>query len=75
MSDCAEATAHVAIRRVQWLIDGAQPVADLSATGLDGPRDGDRLSIHWLGDEDFESWFGLIRRILAANDTTAAQAA
>lgn len=75
MSDCAAATSHVSIRRVQWLIDGARPVADLAAAGLDRPRPGDRLSIHWLGDEDFNSWFGLIQKVLAANVKAAADRA
>ena len=75
MTDCAAATSHVAIRRMQWLIDGAKPIADLSAAALDGPRPDDRLSIHWLGDEDFDSWFALIRKILVANDGPTAQAA
>lgn len=72
MSDSADATDHVSIRRVQWLIAGAAPVADLSDAGLDGPRAGDRLSIHWLGDEDFESWLRLIRKVLAAHERSAA---
>lgn len=67
MHDSAASTAHVSIRRVQWLIGGAPPVADLAAAGLDGPQAGDRLSIHWLGDEDFGAWFGLIQKVLAAN--------
>lgn len=72
MADAAAETAHVAIRRVEWLVDGAKPVADMAAAGLDGPRDGDRLSIHWLGDEPFDGWFGLIQKVLAANFKAAA---
>lgn len=72
MSDCAAATSHVSIRRMQWLIEGAQPVADLSAAGLEGPQPGDCLSIHWLGDEDFDSWFGLIQKGLTAHSNAAA---
>jgi hypothetical protein len=76
MSECAAATSHVSIRRVQWLIGGARPVADLAAAGLDAPRPDDCLSIHWLGDEDFNSWFGLIHKVLAARDKAlTAQAA
>lgn len=76
MSECAAATAHLSIRRVQWLIDGARPVTDLAAAGLDAPRPDDCLSIHWLGDEDFQSWFGLIHKVLAARDNSlTAQAA
>ncbi len=76
MCDHAAATPHVSIRRMQWLIDGARPVPDLAAVGLDAPRPGDRLSIHWLGDEDFHSWLGLVQRVLAANGQgVAAQAA
>jgi hypothetical protein len=72
MSECAKSVPHVSIRRMQWLIGGAGPVADLSAAGLDKPRPGDRLSIHWLGDEDFDSWFGLIQKVLARIYETAA---
>ena len=76
MSECAAKTSHVSIRRVQWLIDGAQPVADLSAAGLDKPRPDDCLSIHWLGDEDMDSWCALILRGQAARTgSVAAQAA
>lgn len=75
MSECAAATSHVNIRRVQWLVDGAQPIDDLAAAGLDGPRLGDRLSIHWLGDEDFASWAGLMQRVIAANDRSAVEEA
>jgi hypothetical protein len=76
MSRHAAATSHVSIRRVQWLIDGAQPVADLSAAGLDQPRPDDCLSIHWLGDEDMDSWCALILRARAARDSfVAAEAA
>jgi hypothetical protein len=75
MSISAAQTAHVSIRRMQWLIDGGKPVADLAEAGLVGPLPGDCLSIHWLGDEDFGSWLGLIHRILAARDQAAAQAA
>jgi hypothetical protein len=74
MTECAARTAHVSIRRVQWLINGAAPVADLAEAGLDGPRPGDCLSIHWLGDEDFASWFALVQRGLMAKEK-AAQAA
>lgn len=72
MCECAAATSHVSIRRVQWLIGGAAPVADLAAAGLDAPRPGDCLSIHWLGDEDFDSWFGLVQRALVASEKAAA---
>lgn len=72
MAEAAAGTAHVGIRRVQWLVDGAQPVADLAAAGLAGPMPGDRLSIHWLGDEDFDAWFRLIQKVLAANIKAAA---
>lgn len=76
MSECAAATSHLSIRRVQWLIDGARPVADLATAGLDTPRSDDCLSIHWLGDEDFDSWFGLIHKVLAVRDKSlTAQAA
>lgn len=71
MSECAAKTSHVAIRRMQWLIDGAKAVTDLAAAGLDQPRSGDCLSMHWLGDEDFPSWFGLIQRVLVANEKIA----
>ena len=71
MSDCAAATSHVSIRRMQWLIGGAQPVADLAEAGLDQPRPDDRMSIHWLGDEDFDSWFGLIQKGLTAQAAVA----
>ena len=72
MSDHAAKTAHVSIRRMQWLINGAAPVADLAAAGLEGHQAGDRLSIHWLGDEDFDAWFGLIRTVLTVNTRTMA---
>lgn len=75
MAECAAATHHVSIRRVQWLIAGAAPVADLSAAGLDKPRPGDCPSIHWLGDEDFNAWFGLIHKVLAAREQAAARLA
>lgn len=72
MCDCAAATSHVSIRRMQWLIGGTQSGADPAAAGLDGPQPGDHLSIHWLGDEDFQSWLGLVQRVLAANGHAAA---
>ncbi|WP_167737374.1 glycosyltransferase [Sphingomonas parva] len=75
VNEAAAATAHVSIRRVQWLIDGAATIEDLAAAGLDGPRPGDCLSIHWLGDEDFDSWTGLILRGRAAREQATAQAA
>jgi hypothetical protein len=76
MSRCAAATSHVSIRRVQWLIDGAKPVADLAAAGLDKPRPDDCLSIHWLGDEDMDSWCAMVLRAHAArNGTVTAEAA
>jgi hypothetical protein len=74
MSEAAATTSHLSIRRVQWLIDGGRPVADLAAAGLDQPLADDRLSIHWLGDEDFDAWFGLIHTGLSAH-AGAAQAA
>ncbi|MDB5687120.1 MAG: hypothetical protein JWR77_1709 [Rhizorhabdus sp.] len=75
MAACAAATRHVSIRRVQWLIAGAVPVTDLCAAGLDAPKPGDCPSIHWLGDEDFMSWFGLIHKVLAAREQAAAKLA
>ena len=72
MSACAAATEHLCIRRMQWLIGGAAAVADLAAAGLEHPQPGDRMSIHWLGDEDFDAWFGLIRRVLTASTTALA---
>jgi len=74
MTEAAATTSHLSIRRVQWLIDGGMPVADLAAAGLDRPLPDDRLSIHWLGDEDFDAWFGLIHKGLSAQ-AGAAQAA
>ncbi|MBV1691287.1 glycosyltransferase [Novosphingobium sp. G106] len=74
MSHAAATTSHLSIRRVQWLIDGGAPVADIAEAGLDRPRPDDRLSIHWLGDEDFDAWFGLIHAGLSAH-AGAAQAA
>jgi hypothetical protein len=71
MRDCAARTSHLSLRRMQWLLEGAQPVADLAAAGLDKPLPGDRLSIHWLGDEDFDAWFRLIQKLLAANERQA----
>ena len=71
MADCAARTSHLSLRRVQWLIDGARPVADLAAAGLEGPLPGDCLSMHWLGDEDFAAWFGLVQRLLVANQPDA----
>jgi len=75
MTKSAAATSHVSIRRVQWLIDGAENADDLAAAGLAGPRPGDCLSIHWLGDEDFDSWTGLILRGRAAREQATAKAA
>ncbi|MCJ2188106.1 CgeB family protein [Novosphingobium beihaiensis] len=72
MSEAARGASHLSIRRMQWLIAGASPVADLSAAGLDKPLPDDCLSIHWLGDEDFDSWFALIQRVLAKIYDTAA---
>ena len=71
MSEAAAKTSHVSIRRMQWLIDGARPVEDLAAAGLDQPRADDRMSIHWLGDEDFDAWFGVIQRGLIAQSGVA----
>ncbi|MFV4641068.1 hypothetical protein ACNJUF_21170, partial [Mycobacterium tuberculosis] len=65
MADAAAGTAHLSIRRMAWLIDGAPEVADLAEAGLAHPLPGDRLSMHWLGDEDFDSWFALMQRVLA----------
>lgn len=71
MLQAAAATSHLSIRRVQWLIDGGAPVVDLAEAGLDKPRAEDRLSIHWLGDEDFDAWFGLIHKGLSAHAAVA----
>jgi hypothetical protein len=75
MVECAAGTSHVSLRRIAWLLAGASPVADLTAAGLEGPLPGDCLSIHWLGDEDFASWFGLVQRMLVANQPPMAQRA
>lgn len=72
MSDSADRTSHLSIRRMRWLIDGANADLDIKEAGLDAPREGDCLSIHWLGDEDFEAWFGLIQKVLIANEQMAA---
>ena len=65
MLEAANGAPHVCIRRVLWLIEGARVLADIAEAGLEGPRVGDVLSIHWLGDEDFDAWFGLVQRLLA----------
>lgn len=61
----ANGAPHVSVRRVLWLIEGTLPLDDLAEAGLERPRPGDVHSIHWLGDEDFDAWFGLVQRILA----------
>ena len=59
----AAALRHIALRRMTWY-------ANSGAGGVDelfSPLPGDRLSIHWLGQEDFGDWLGLLNRILAAH--------
>ena len=65
MAEAANATSHLSIRRMAWLIDGAPEVADLAEAGLAHPLPGDAPSIHWLGDEDLDDWFSLMQRVLA----------
>ncbi|MET0137288.1 MAG: glycosyltransferase [Sphingobium sp.] len=74
MTDRAAGTAHVAIRRMIWLTQGATPVTNLADAGLDRPRADDCPSIHWLGDESFDEWAGLVQKILAANGQAEALA-
>ena len=62
--DHAHEAAHVAIRRVLWLLE--------EETGtLPMPAPADRPSIHWLGREKPGAWCGLMRRILRAHGRPA----
>lgn len=55
----ADRTAHLALRRMQWLLAGATGPSD----ALQRRAPTDTLSIHWLGQEDFATWCDLIRRV------------
>jgi hypothetical protein len=64
---------HLALRRVRWLIASkllSDPGAPPPDQGLFERRGTDRLSVHWIGQEDFGDWFALIQRILEARRTT-----
>lgn len=55
----AAQASHLALRRMQWLLDGAEgPTEDLKSSTMR-----DTLSIHWIGQEDFSTWLNLIARI------------
>lgn len=55
----AAQTAHLALRRMQWLLAGATGPTD----ALHRRAPTDTLSIHWIGQEDFATWCDLIRRV------------
>ena len=67
MHDQAAAVPHLALRRMTWLVDPRGPDPMVAASRIDRRHPGDRLSTHWLGQEDFSAWCDLVGRVLVAN--------
>ena len=65
---------HLSLRRVLWLLDGGD-LEQVRGRALDARLPDDRLSVHWIGQEDFATWRDLLRRILLAHGRPEAAAA
>ena len=70
MRDQAAVVPHLALRRMAWLVDPQGPDPMVAASQIERRLPGDRLSTHWLGQEDFSAWSGLVDRVLVANNKT-----
>ncbi len=60
-------TRHVALRRAAWLMNALDGDTAPPPLSLQHRLPTDRLSVHWLGQEEFPTWLALIRRALIAN--------
>ena len=63
----AQGVRHLSLRRVWWFF---APRSDRDDAGLHEIHADDHVSIHWLGQESFDAWCGLVRRVLRANGKT-----
>jgi hypothetical protein len=64
----AALTSHLSLRRIDWLLSGSAADPFGMDPALHERTDDDILSIHWLGQESFESWCDLVSRVAAANN-------
>lgn len=67
----AEGIEHLSLRRVRFLLTALDGVRGRRPAGLDRRLPGDRLSIHWIGQEDWPNWVNLVGRVLSANGLAA----
>ncbi len=70
MREQASMMEHLALRRMSWLLQIPDPTSALSDRQIDHRLPGDRLSTHWLGQENFVDWKALVHRVLLANGKT-----
>lgn len=65
----AKSMDHLALRRVRWLAATgllSDPAGAPPDDSLFERQKTDRLSVHWIGQEEFGDWFALIQRVLDA---------
>lgn len=63
----ASGIRYLGLRRMEWLFQKQMNPDALPPPGVEERQPDDRLTTHWTGQLDIDTWSGLINRIIAAN--------